>query len=376
VSAHGSVPAASPTSRAPLACGEPKLLSLGEKVPTTDLAAVDFLTPNSGLALITSGLSCTATTSATAKEPVGLARSTDGGHSWVVVSATGPRNVTTNSYQPITLAFSSTTTGWVSANGTLAETVDGGHHWSSVRLGPGQVLTVARVGSVIEAVTSGPSYLWTLSLPNGHWRHSAPIPTMVGSNANAESLELTSLGPEPSHAVVATRKYGDEAPELAVTTNSGTSWSSVGDPCSSWVTVGALTQSSDGEIALVCDGGAAAGSGTRGFYVSTNRGRSWMLRAADTNLAGPNPSGLDLQDSDTALVSPLPGRFLDATENLLSASVDGGRHWKRVASSADWGPIGLPGIGGFDVLNATHVWLLARGVQLLGTTNGITWVPL
>jgi hypothetical protein len=28
------------------------------------------------------------------------------------------------------------------------------------------------------------------------------------------------------------------------------------------------------------------------------------------------------------------------------------------------------------VLNARDVWLLARGVQLLKTTNGTTWLPL
>ena len=107
---------------------------------------------------------------------------------------------------------------------------------------------------------------------------------MTGSGANAQSLELTSLGPEPNDAVVASSKYGDEPAQLAVTTNGGTSWSSVGDPCShDWVGLTALTQSADAKIALLCFGGAAAGSGTRGFYVSTNRGRSWVLRAADDN---------------------------------------------------------------------------------------------
>lgn len=353
------------------------MLSLGEEVPTTDLAAVDFLTPDIGLGLVAKDLGCAAPTSATAKETVGLARSTDGGQSWAVVIATGPANVATQPFGPITLAFSSATTGWVSANGSLEETVDGGHDWRSVRLGPGHVLTVTRTGSVIEAVTSGPSYLWTLGFPGRQWRHGAPVPTMTGSGANAQSLELTSLGPEPNDAVVASSKYGDEPAQLAVTTNGGTSWSSVGDPCShDWVGLTALTQSADAKIALLCFGGAAAGSGTRGFYVSTNRGRSWVLRAADTNLAGPNPSGLDLQDTGTTLASPRPGLFLDATENLLTTSLDGGRHWERAVGSSDWGTIGLPGVGGFDVLNARDVWLLARGVQLLKTTNGTTWLPL
>jgi photosystem II stability/assembly factor-like uncharacterized protein len=377
IQARSSLSGVARTILAPLACAEPPVLSLGEDVPTTDLAAVDFLTPNIGVGLVAEALDCPAPTSATAKETVGLARSRDGGQSWALVSTTGPANLTTNRLQPITLAFSSTTTGWVSANGTLDETLDGGHHWRSVRLGSGQVLTVARTGSLVEAVTSGPSYLWTLALPDGHWRNGAPIPTMVGSSANAESLELTSLGPPPNDAVVATRKYGDEPPEVAVTTNGGTSWSWVADPCShNWAGLGALTQSADGEIGVLCFGGAAAGSGTRGFYVSTNRGRSWVLRAADTNLAGPNPSGLNLQDTGTALGSPRPGLFLDATENLLAVSVDGGRHWKHVAGSPDWGAIGLPGVGGFDVLNATSVWLLARGVALLRTTDGTTWLPL
>jgi hypothetical protein len=366
-----------------LPCGKPISLSPGIVVPPADLVAVTFVGPEGGFGVTASQLACRTKkgeSEATRAFPVRLVETADGGHTWKVIGKTAPPGVVAAQPGKAAVASASPQRGWISANGHLDETVDGGHRWTALHLGRALVVTVARAGNVIFAVTADPWLLWRLDLPSGTWTRGAAIPS-AGVPAYVTTLfALTALGPEPNEAVVATANYADVPPEIAVTRNGGASWRVSADPCTqpTWVGVAALAEAADGTIAVLCAGGSAASSGTRGFYVSTNSGATWGLRAADTNLSEPNRSGIPLQDFGDVLAAASADHFFLAVADGFAASDDGGRQWSGVPVGGVSGREGfdLDGAGGegeFTVLNSSELWLLAPGVGLFRTTDGRTW---
>jgi hypothetical protein len=266
------------------------------------------------------------------------------------------------------LAFSSDGTGWAEVGGQLSFTSNGGGSWQLAHLGA-PVASVAQAGSEALAVTWGKWQLWRSTAASGRWRLVSVIP--VAPKTTEADI---SIGPAPSEAVVATSHYGDTPPLVAETTDGGRSWQIARDPCRPphWWNVNALGESPEGTMAALCLGGAAAGSATHGFYVSDDRGQTWSLRAADTNLAGPDSSGIPLQDSGMALAAPTTSRFYIGTENTFFMSVDGGRHWQRVLND-NYGY----GVDAIDFGDSRHGWAslgdgpLGRG--LIATNDGLHW---
>jgi hypothetical protein len=359
-------------------------ISVGSVIPATDLAAVTFLSVDVGMGVTTPEIDCTDPSGAvvTGPFPALLTVSTDGGHVWKVEGSTSPPNVVHATDQPIAVAFASTKHGWLSANGRLEETSDGGDHWAAVNFDGAPVVTVQRVAGVIEAVTALRWHLWRLILPSGAWRSAATIPKMSDIPSVPTPFVITALGPAPEDAVVASSKFGNGSLQMTVTVNGGSTWSVATDPCVSptWVAVAALTAAPNGTISVLCGGGGAAGSATRGFYVSTSHGAIWSLRASNTNLGTPNSSGIPVEDFGDVLISPSTTHYFLAVDNDFTTSSDGGDYWSGV--SVD----GVPARGGegynlegagreseFDVLSGTEVWMLTPGVGLFRTTNGQSW---
>lgn len=113
------------------------------------------------------------------------------------------------------------------------------------------------------------------------------------------------------------------------------------------------------------------------LYVSNDRGRTWSLRAQDTNLASPDRSGLPLQDGAVALAAPSTNRFYIGTENTFFMSVDGGRHWRRVLiGNSGYGY----GVDAIDFVDALHGWASlddgSLGSALIATDDGLHWGPV
>jgi hypothetical protein len=268
----------------------------------------------------------------------------------------------------VELAFSSDRTGWADLGGELSYTDNGGSSWELAHLGA-PVASVAQVGREALAVTWGRWQLWRATGASGRWRLASSI--LVAPKTTEADI---TLGPAPSDAFVASSHYGDAPPLVAETSNGGRSWQVARDPCRPphWWNVNALGESPEGTMAALCLGGAAAGSATHGFYVSNDRGRTWSLRAADTSLAGPDSSGIPLQDGEIALAAPTASRFYIGTENTFSMSVDGGRHWQRVLK----GNYGY-GVGAMDFVDARHGWAFlgdgSLGSALIATDDALHW---
>jgi photosystem II stability/assembly factor-like uncharacterized protein len=122
---------------------------------------------------------------------------------------------------------------------------------------------------------------------------------------------------------------------------------------------------------LLCIGGAAAGSSTKGLMRSTDGGKTWSTMSAVVSLTQrPRTGSLPLMEP-SALAAGSRSRLWLALINSLAESDDGGRRWAT-----------LPGVnlgGGrstLAALNSTHAWLLAPGAGLWRTTNGLRWTAI
>jgi hypothetical protein len=378
----------SPTSRCSTAA---VLLPAGTAVPGSDLQAVDFLSTTVGVGLTASRIACTASSAGESGNrafPIRLAVSSDAGRSWTIEGTVAPPGAQTGVglgppgtrpspaggfAPPGMLAFVSPKLGWVEIDGQLSLTTDGGDAWQSVRLGAEPVAALHDAGGSVLAVTWGSWQLWRADTASHRWKLVSAIPV-----AAKTMFSTVVLGPAAEDAVVATTRYGDAPSQIAETSDAGRNWSVVPDPCHGpyWLTATALAESPDGTMAIVCLGGAAAGSADHGFYVSNARGRTWSVRAEVTNLASPGHSGLPLQDTNEVLAAPTSGRFFLETANTFSESTDGGQHWSAVVGV---GSVLAAGVGGFvalDFVDPDHGWALFPGEGVIATVDGLHWKPL
>ena len=335
-----------------------------------------------GVGLTASAMACTSSKGQTTSVPwpVQLTLSTDAGHSWTVEGALGPPGSrpgtraapsgqpptpTGGFAPPALLAFTSSAVGWAEVDGVLSHTADGGLSWQRADLGA-PVAALADAGGGVLALTWGTWQLWRADSASAAWRFVSQVPV-----AAKTTVAYIALGPGPQEALVGTSRYGDMPPLLAETDNGGKSWVEVSDPCAvhHWLTATALAESPAGTIAVLCLGGAAAGSGDHGFYVSRNRGHGWQVRAEVTDLANIGRSGLPLQDTAEVVAAPSAERFYIETENEFSISVDGGRHWRPLSRAG-----GGNGLFGIDFAAPDHGWAFAGG-GLLVTRDGAHWAP-
>jgi len=363
-------------------CEKAPRLGRGSAVPGGDLQTVDFMSATVGVGLTASAMACTSPKgqTRTVPWPVRLALSTDAGHTWAIEGALGPPGsrpgtwpappgqspMPTNGFaSPAVLAFTSPRVGWAEVDGVLSRTADGGLSWQRANLGA-PVAALADAGGSILAVTWGTWQLWRADSVSAAWQLVSAIPVAAKTTA-----AYIALGPGPEEALVGTSRYGDAPLVLAETDNAGKRWARVADPCAvhAWLAATALAESPGGTMAVLCLGGAAAGSADHGFYVSGDRGLSWSERAAVTDLANIGHSGLPLQDTAEVLAAPTAERFYIETENEFSVSVDGGRHWRPVSGVGHGN-----GLFGIDFVGPGDGWAFAGG-SLLATPDGLDWAP-
>jgi hypothetical protein len=121
---------------------------------------------------------------------------------------------------------------------------------------------------------------------------------------------------------------------------------------------------------ILCLGGAAAGSSTKGLLRTTDNGRTWTTVSQVISLLTPEPpnsTSISRAEPD-ALTAGSSTRLWLAYQNSLGESADGGTTWINVP---DINPQGVA--ASFDVLSGTHAWLTVPGEGLWGTTDGIHW---
>jgi hypothetical protein len=306
-----------------------------------------------------------------------LATSSNGGSSWHVAGAPFPVAGTFT-----TLLFTDALHGYVFGPAGLIVTSDGGEQWTQAPL-TGQVVrvlpaygTVWAVGLACKAapgLASNCPVTVAISHDNGKtWSYTRQDPPVGEGPNGGAGLGLVTA----SNAYVVT--WGAASSGLAVTVDSGDTWTRLDDPCAVGWSIVDLVPLIDGDMWLICGGTPAAGGEVKSVYRTQDGGSQWTL-ASSTGLApgddvpvGSIPySGLV---SQLATVDPLIAWLGVGGVGVLE-TLDGGRLW----FVAD----GITGAGTADDVGVTFIrspdgaiddgWALGFGVALWRTTDAVHW---
>ena len=355
----------------------------GERVPAAYLAAVQFLSPASGVGVTESKISCMIGPGGGALEdmtpwPV---VSADGGRTWRAAGGELPRWL-----QPgvnrAQLAFAAPGAGWLTAGGALAFTSDGGRHWRRV-IPRAQVAELASGGSIVAALAvqrDGAIRVWRLSPGSSRHRQLPPVPgPPLSSQAGQVAAQSMAIAARSGQLVL--NVPGAAKDRLIAIGRTGRPWAPRTEPClpgtgadSNNPLAGfqALVAAPGGLLGAVCGHGVGMEKGVQSFLLSRDGGQTWQRRSAEVP-GRADPSGMPFGDL-AGVASPAGPVFYIVTGEEVKTSIDGGSRWRSVVSPD------IPGNGSFGAefsfLGRRHGWLLLPGEGLLRTTNGRRWVVL
>jgi hypothetical protein len=315
---------------------------------------------------------------------VALARTTDGGTSWMAVPAPAGGYVSHGAPPSSTVAavsevrFADELDGWVFGPSLFA-THDGGTTWQQVNLS-GSVISLETSGAYVDALVSpctgeqecaGPLVLYQAPATGGSF-----VPVLTGpstSSSGGISYHLSLHAP-----VGFVTMNGVGAPGQAdfyATENLAqpSGWKRFPDPCAvtPLYAVDAFVAPDTTSLYTLCGGPGAAGS-VQKEVVKTANAKSTVV---GTPPRGGDPEGLAATSSGTVVVSAASGA------SWLYRSTDGGASWTTAQTFNDGG-IGLDDLGfttstqgvvihGYPGPPADYV------SQLLQTTNGgATWAAV
>jgi Protein of unknown function (DUF4232) len=199
--------------------------------------------------------------------------------------------------------------------------------------------------------------------------------TQVAVPALSDVLDAQLTVVSRSVLVLGIDHAGGSSGELLFTLDGGRRWSRERDP--TWDGYPCPGASMFAAAAprtwwILCLGGAAAGSSTKGLLRTTGNGRTWTTVSQVTSLltpALPNATSISRGEPDT-LAAGSSTRLWLAYQNGMGESADAGARWANVPGI---NPQGVA--ANFDVLSGTHAWLAVAGEGLWRTTDGSHWTP-
>jgi photosystem II stability/assembly factor-like uncharacterized protein len=347
------------------------------------MGAVQFRSPTAGVGITAQWIPCFArgkdgTELGFRRQAVRLATTSDGGRSWQITGAPLPVGPAPSQGTAGELIVAlGTSARAVVGTGRLVATHDDGAHWHVQAL-PRPVIEVAVGDGGVWAVScprhrtpSSPlgcrPELWRTRGFDGRWDRVAVPPIIVQGQFGVrfamtrDDIALTVLraGDLPTGEVLLSHDAGvhwmvRRIPDWAHHTCDEPAGLAAAAPHTFWV---------------LCLGGAAAGSSTKGLLRSTDGGRTWRTVSDAPRLTQrPRPDAIPLQEP-SALAAGSAARLWLSLTNGLAESNDAGRHWRDVAPGLDTG--GWPTV--ISVLDPRHAWVLAPGAGLWATANGLRW---
>jgi photosystem II stability/assembly factor-like uncharacterized protein len=313
---------------------------------------------------------------------VRLAVTRDAGQSWQAEGVALP--VTSSSTQPIleqVVARSTANVYALAGDGELLGTSNAGSTWALQPV-PRPVSQLAMRGTV-----------WALACPTTRARATAPALTglrvchpvlarastqggrwtQVSLPAITQVLDVHLAVVSSSLQVLEIGHPGGGGGELLYTFDGGRRWSRERDP--TWngypcLASGMFAAAAPHTWWILCVGGAAAGSSTKGLLRTTDYGRSWTTVSQVTSLLTPVlPKSPSISRAEpNALAAGSSTRLWLAYQNSMGESSDGGMSWTDVPG------IDPQGVGAsFDVVSSTDAWLAVPAEGLWRTTDGSHW---
>jgi len=368
--ATSSKPTASTTS-----VPHPPSPPTGSVVPTGfEPGSVSFVSTTTGFVLGIDS-SCPADTC------VALARSTDGGSSWVALPAPiagyVAHGASSTSSVPVVseVRFADELDGWVFGPALFA-THNGGRTWEKIDLG----------GSVVALETSGGYVDAVVSACRGEAECAGPL-TLEQAPATGDAFTTVLTGPSTEssggdfsylslHAPVGfvILSGADRSPaSLYATENLANPWHALPDPCASVVPsyLASMVAPNSTVLYSLCTGPGAAGSSEKSIVLTEN-GVATVVGSAPTGGA----SGvLAATSSGTLALATASGA------SWLFRSSDGGHTWSTAETYSDGG-IGFNDLG----LTTSTLGTVVHGIpgppanyqsQLLMTHDaGASWQPV
>jgi photosystem II stability/assembly factor-like uncharacterized protein len=344
------------------------------------LGAVRFSSASTGIGITTSAIGCDY------RSPTGgilvsqhsqvtqVATTSDGGRSWQLTGAPVPATATGGGIYPEHLVATSSSDLWaVVGKGRLVATSDGGARWtvqhlsgtvSQIEVAGGSVWAVTCVGVRPRAYACHPR-LWRTRTSGSGWSRVGLPPRTA---ADPQSVQLVVLSGNLIVGVIGPGRTGSF--ELLRSDDLGSrrqgqpvSWH--GQPCDS----GSLASAPPVTAWLLCDTAAVGDSGSSDKILlgTTDGGQTWHTVSTVT-LTGPSRPGQLQRAEPVALAAGSPNRLWLTGDNDLTVSSDGGRRWGQVPGVFPQGALTT-----FDVLDASHAWLLGLDSGLWRTTDGVSW---
>ena len=344
------------------------------------LGAVRFSSSSNGIGLTTSAIGCDH------RLPTGgievnehsqvtqLATTSDGGRLWQLTGAPVPATATVGGLRPERLIATSSSDLWaVVGKGRLVATSNGGARWtvqplpgtvSQVEPAEGSVWALTCVASRPHAFACHPQ-LWRARTPGSGWNR-VRLPRQTA--ADPESIQLAVLSRTLIVSVIA--NHGRTGGfELWRSDDVGRRWqaqrvSGHGRPCDDGT---ALVSDPPATAWLLCNTGGALSNSDKSLLRTTDGGRTWRQVSSVSATARSRPDELQRAEP-AAFAAGSPNRLWLSGDNDLTVSSDSGRRWDRVRGVNPQGAL-----TSFDVLDASHAWMLGVDSALWRTINGVRW---
>lgn len=313
------------------------------------MGAVQFLSVRSGVGITAESFPCFRTIRGGAevglqKQPVRLAVTGDGGRSWRISGGIVPVGSARDGAAAEQIVALSPADVWaVVGRGRLVATHDGGSEWQVQTVPSPVVATTIEKGFVWAACCSHgatqPSSsacrpkLWRSRPANGAWRRVA-LPRTIAQDPL--TVHFTAAGDDLMLAL--TQASARPSGELLFSHDAGLHWTERSAPTwdhNTCANGAALTAWAPRTFWLLCLGGAAAGSSTKGLLRSTDGGRAWTTMSAATSLTQRPQAGSIPLEEPSALAAGSQSRLWLSLTNGLAESNDGGRRWIGVPQAFD-----------------------------------------
>jgi photosystem II stability/assembly factor-like uncharacterized protein len=354
----------------------------GVSFPAWHLGAVLFSSPSSGVGLTANQIICDHRLSSGGiavgyhRQVTQLASTSNGGRSWRLIGSPLPAVASpAGGPWPEQLVATSSSAVWaLVGTGRVVASADAGMRWTTQPV-PGTVSKIEVADGSVWALTciqvrihAFPclAQLWrTRQLGSGWSRVRLPRLTAQGAYSIQLAVLRRSLivgvtggsGLKPSFRLLRSSDLGSRWTVRVV------KWR--GQPCQYGTTLATAPPST---AWLLCNTEGDGNGSDKSLLQTTDEGRSWRV-VSSLNLTGRSRAGQLQRAEPVALAASSSNRLWLSGDRDLTVSSDGGRRWEPVRNVNPQSPPTTT----FDLLDATHGWLLGLASGLWRTTDGVRW---